>query len=236
MPFEKTSRSPRFPNWRGKKRSWASIAASRGKPWNDVFAARMRIANVVIWTTQNMKPNAEPLGNVARATCETTEALPDGSACISYASHDTPMKRVIAITREDAERAGGVPGLRMPERADAVRDRLDAGERARPGREGAQEREQGDRARPHRELVRHDGGRAGADRAACDAGEHEREHREDERVGRDRERDAGLADTAQVDERDQDDGRDRQLHRQVLERRAPRRRSRARPRRPKRRR
>ena len=47
-----------------------------------MFAARTRIANVVIWTTQNMKPNVEPAGNVARATCETTETLPEGSACI----------------------------------------------------------------------------------------------------------------------------------------------------------
>ena len=59
------------------------MAARRGKPWKEVFAARIRIAKVVIWTTQNMKPKVEPVGKVARATCETTEALPEGRACIS---------------------------------------------------------------------------------------------------------------------------------------------------------
>src|SRR5690242_5872236 len=65
MPFEKTSRSPRLPNWRGKNRSRASSAARRGKPWNDVLAARTRIAKVVTWTTQNMKPNAVLAANTS---------------------------------------------------------------------------------------------------------------------------------------------------------------------------
>ena len=98
IPFEKTSRSPRFANWRGKKRSRASSAARRGKPWNEVFAARTRIANVVTWTTQNMKPNVEPLGNVARAIWETTETLVLGRAPVCTASHETPTKNVTAIT------------------------------------------------------------------------------------------------------------------------------------------
>ena len=34
----------------GAKRSRASSAASRGNPWNDVFAARIRISSVVAWT------------------------------------------------------------------------------------------------------------------------------------------------------------------------------------------
>ena len=50
-PFEKTSRSPRFVNCRGAKRSRASRAESRGKPWNDVFAARIRTASVSACTT-----------------------------------------------------------------------------------------------------------------------------------------------------------------------------------------
>ena len=120
--------------------------------------------------------------------------------------------------REDAERTGGVSGLRMPEGADAVRDRLDARESARARCKRPEECEQGDRSRSDRQLIRCDRGRAGANRAPRGAGEHEREHREDERVRRDRERDAGLPDTAQVDERDQDDSPDRQLHRQVIER------------------
>ena len=98
IPFEYTSRSPRFANWRGKNRSRASSAPSRGKPWNEVFAARTRIANVVIWTTQNMNPNAVPVGKVARASCDTTEAVSLGRACILTVSHDTPRKKVIAMT------------------------------------------------------------------------------------------------------------------------------------------
>ena len=45
-PFEKTRRSPRFSNWRGRKRSRARIEESRGKSWYEVFAARTRIAAV----------------------------------------------------------------------------------------------------------------------------------------------------------------------------------------------
>src|SRR5205085_7797712 len=59
IPFEKTSLSPRFANCRGKNRSRARRAASRGKPWNDVFAASTRIAKVDTWTTQNMNRSEE---------------------------------------------------------------------------------------------------------------------------------------------------------------------------------
>ncbi len=45
-PFEKTSRSPRFMNWRGMKRSRARIDDRRGKSWYAVFAARIRIEAV----------------------------------------------------------------------------------------------------------------------------------------------------------------------------------------------
>ena len=50
IPFEYASRSPRFTNWLGRKRSRASSAARRGKPWYDVFAASTRIASVNAWT------------------------------------------------------------------------------------------------------------------------------------------------------------------------------------------
>src|SRR5689334_17338073 len=73
------------------------IAASRGKPWNDVFAARIRIPNVKTWTTQNMKWNEPWLGNVASAISESTETVPLGRAPIFTASHETPRKRVIAV-------------------------------------------------------------------------------------------------------------------------------------------
>ena len=51
MPFEKTSRSPRFMNWLGMNRSRARIDERRGKSWYAVFAARMRIAAVKNCTT-----------------------------------------------------------------------------------------------------------------------------------------------------------------------------------------
>ena len=63
-----------------------------------MFAARTRIANVVIWMTQNMKPKLELVGNVARASCETTDTVSLGRAPIFTVSQDTPMKNVIAIT------------------------------------------------------------------------------------------------------------------------------------------
>ena len=51
IPFENTSRSPRFVNCCGAKRSRASSAERRGKPWNDVFAARISTSSVRPWTT-----------------------------------------------------------------------------------------------------------------------------------------------------------------------------------------
>ena len=67
------------------KRSCASSADSRGNPWNDVFAARMRTANVKIWTTQNNAAPELPAGKTARATCETTDTVELGRACVATA-------------------------------------------------------------------------------------------------------------------------------------------------------
>jgi hypothetical protein len=78
------------------KRSCASSAESRGKPWNDVFAARMSTANVKIWTTQNIHDAALPAGKTARATCETTETVALGLACERTARYETPTNIVIA--------------------------------------------------------------------------------------------------------------------------------------------
>src|SRR5215470_20451320 len=80
------------------KRSWASSAESRGKPWNDVFAARISTANVKIWTTQYIQPPKLPAGNTARATCETTESVLLGRACRCTARYETPRNIVIATT------------------------------------------------------------------------------------------------------------------------------------------
>ena len=45
-----------------------------------------------------MKPPTDPLGNVARATCDTTESVVLGRACSFTARKETPRKSVIAIT------------------------------------------------------------------------------------------------------------------------------------------
>ena len=78
MPFEYTSRSPRFSNCRGMNRSRASSAARRGKPWNDVLAARIRMANVEIWRTQNMKPPPK----TALAISDTIDTVSLGWAAV----------------------------------------------------------------------------------------------------------------------------------------------------------
>ena len=51
MPLVKTSRSPRWANCVGRKRSRAIRLASRGKSANEVFAATSRIAAVAACTT-----------------------------------------------------------------------------------------------------------------------------------------------------------------------------------------
>src|SRR5690349_11171152 len=76
IPFEKTSRSPRFVNWRAKKRSRASSAARRGNPWYDVFAASTRTARVSACTAQYMNPSADDDGKTARAISERTDGVP----------------------------------------------------------------------------------------------------------------------------------------------------------------
>src|SRR6478735_4019721 len=96
-PFEKTSRSPRLVNCRGKNPSRAMIAASRGKPWYEVFAARIRIPNVNTWTIQNMKCPAEPVGKVALAISDRTDTDELGRASIWTARYDTPRKRTMAM-------------------------------------------------------------------------------------------------------------------------------------------
>ena len=64
------------------KPSCASSADSRGKPWYDVFAARISTAKVKIWTTHSILPDAPPAGKTARAVCETTESVELGRACV----------------------------------------------------------------------------------------------------------------------------------------------------------
>ena len=52
MPFESTSRSPRFASWRGRKPSVATMPASRGKSANAVLADRVRIIAVDACSSQ----------------------------------------------------------------------------------------------------------------------------------------------------------------------------------------
>ena len=59
--------------------------------------------------------------------------------------------------REHPERLRRVLPLRVPERVDAVRDRLHSGQRRRSGRERAQQHEERHRAGADRKRMRHDG-------------------------------------------------------------------------------
>src|ERR1022692_1592436 len=76
----------------------ASSADRRGNPWYEVFAARIRTANVKICTTQYIHPAALPAGKTARAICDTTESVELGRACVPTARYETPTKIVIATT------------------------------------------------------------------------------------------------------------------------------------------
>ena len=53
MPLVKASRSPRVCSWRGRKRSWARIEASTGKPLKAVLAARIRMSPVAAMVKKN---------------------------------------------------------------------------------------------------------------------------------------------------------------------------------------
>ena len=112
-----------------------------------------------------MNPPADPAGKTPRAISERTDGVPVcvGSACICTASHETPTNIAIAIVPENRERRGGVLPVRASERVDAVRDRLDAGQRGRAGRERAQQDEERDRADAGGHRMRHDRVRAAAD-------------------------------------------------------------------------
>ena len=61
IPFEKTSRCPRFVSWRGMKASPAWKLASRGKSANDVLAARIRISVVPICSTRKSSRPTAPV-------------------------------------------------------------------------------------------------------------------------------------------------------------------------------
>src|SRR5438309_5620933 len=57
MPWEKTSRSPRWASWRGMKPSRATIEERRGKSAKEVLADRHRMAAVEAWSTMQSGPS-----------------------------------------------------------------------------------------------------------------------------------------------------------------------------------
>jgi hypothetical protein len=103
---------------------------------------------------------------------------------------------------EDRERGRCVSAVRTTKCVDAVRDRLHASERRRPGREGAQQNEQRHAAGPGCDRIRRDRMRGGAEERLRQTDRDEREHGRDEGVRRQREREPRFADAAQVDKDD----------------------------------
>ena len=84
MPFENASRSPWFMNWRGRKRSRATIDASRGKSAYAVFAASTRISIVAACSSSRamLRPP-----KIARPSCETPDSVAFGMTLICVREH-----------------------------------------------------------------------------------------------------------------------------------------------------
>ena len=99
----------------------------------------------------------------------------------------------------------------LPERGDAVRDGLDAGQRRRSRREGVEDHEQGDGSGGGRELVRRRDrlGHRAATSASHESDDDHHEGRCHEGVRRDREQRAGFLDPAEVGEREEHDEAER---------------------------
>ena len=115
-----------------------------------------------------------------------------------------PRKNVPRIDAHPHERGRRVARLRLLERGDAVRDRLDAGERGAARRERAQDDEQRQAGRAGRMDRLRDLRAAGPGRCARRTKPPIEQHddRDDEGVRRDREDRRRLADAAQVQQRD----------------------------------
>ena len=223
IPFEKTRRSPRFVNWRAKKRSRASSAARRGKPWYEVFAASTSTASVSTWMAQYMKPTPDEDGKTPRAISESTDGVPVVVGTRVHV-HSEPRDSDEHRDRDHAEnqeRLRGVHAVWPAERVDTVRDRLDAGQRRRARREGSQNDERGDGADAGRRRVRYDRSRARPGRTPPKADDDQREDRHDEGVRRNREEDSRLPHAAQVRDRDQQDEPDRERQLVPAQRRRP---------------
>ena len=90
IPFEKTSRCPRFVSCRGMKLLVAWKFASRGKSANDVFAARIRIRVVAIWSMRKSAVPSVPRPNTALATSEFTVFVSVGTTRSCTARYESP--------------------------------------------------------------------------------------------------------------------------------------------------
>ena len=113
--------------------------------------------------------------------------------------------------RHHQQRLRRVRRLGATEGVDTVCDRLYSCQGARPRGKRSQEDERSDRACAGRDLMGNDRVRWGAHDAFDEADSDEHEHRDDEAVGRQCERDPALPDAAEVDERDGSDREDTQL-------------------------
>ena len=226
MPLENASRSPRVCSWRGRKRSWARIEPSTGKPLNAVFAASARISAVMTMTKKNPgrksgtpRPRAGRPSSAGRSRAGRRGTARAGSSAIftpvSRASAMRPMNMVTESTPEQQQRRRRVLRLRLAERRHAVADRLDAGQRRAPWvneRRISRTSARPVNVSPSAEQVQVRAGRphgVAEQQHPDETPDHHRPDRDHERVDGDGERGARLPDAAQVhrgQQRDRDHG------------------------------
>ena len=213
IPYENASRSPRSANWRGMWPSPARIASSRGKALKLVLAARNSSSAVKPGTGRTGRRRRRP----SRATCAMTVCVSGnvdrGGSPKLTARNVIPMNRT--ASRAAMYRQGRRRVLRLGrlERRHAGRDRLGAGQGDGAGGERPQQQDDRERLEPcpatwpasaravasppsPRTMIRN------APTAIISSAE------TDEQVGRDGEDVAGLAQAAQVADRDQADRAD----------------------------
>ena len=160
-----------------------------------------------------MNAPGEPAGKVARAISETTDTVLLGRACMCTASHETPRKSEIAIPPITASVVAAFfpcGGLKAPTPFEIDSD---ARQRGRARGERPQDDEDADPAG-------RSGRRSGRRRGPCGQlpsahfaipGPDQHVHRPRRSVGGQRERDARLPHAAQVDDREEQDEREREL-------------------------
>ena len=166
---------------------------------------------------------ADPSPNAAPAAIATIDWPPGfGRAqAVLDGEQGQPDEQDAEQDRHGGHRVGRVLRLRRLERRDAVGDGLDAGQRDRAAGEGLEQEQDADRL----EVVRGGKGTASGsgrdldDGPADDVDQADRDDPQgqaDEQVGRDREDVAGLAQAAQVGDRDERDRDERDLDPEVV--------------------